>query len=889
MTRRDFLALAAAGTAWIVANEANGQGMALASAVGGTGGTDATLPGWLSPDNFNAAKKRAAEIVSKLTLKEKISQLGCVVPPVDSVGLPAFAYYGSEALHGLIHSGPVTSFPLPLALGCTWNRSLIHRVFTVVSDEVWAWHKKSGMDLTMYSPPTVNMGARDPRWGRIGENYSEDPYLVGELAVATIHGMQGNDARFLKTTACAKHFIANDTDSDRHVTSASVDPRSFWEYYARGFEACVKRGHVFTVMSSYNELNGIPTSCSVFLLTDVLRRLWEFEGYVTSDCGAIEDICRTHHFTSSLQEAAALGMNAGCDINCGRTYQNYMGKAVDQMLVSESMLDESLTRSFTGRVLLGAFDPPEENPYSKIPISCLESPAHRELALDAARESIVLFKNDGNLLPLDRNKIKKIAVIGPMADVCNLGNYSGTPQNLISPLRGIKEFLGIADAPSYQKRAADFARFDGPLTLESCSEGGQDLSYDSDGTGGDNQVNWVKTDKRVKAWVAYKGVLLAGATEFDARVASSSDVASMEVRLDRLDGPLVCKVKIPNTGDFQKWTDVRAAITPVTGEHTVYLLFLGEPGPLFGIRYFGFTPAKAVASPAQGPVEVTYAMGCSAGGRKDPEEFARAAHIASAADVALVFVGTDEQTSSEGQDRYSISLPGVQGELVGNIFAANPRTILVISSNTPVAVNWAQDNLPAIVGGFFLGQMQGRALAEVLFGVYNPAGRLSTTWYRGTDELPDFHDYNVVDGRTYMYFKGQPLYPFGHGLSYTTFKYDNLRLSNGTVGPGGSITVSLEVTNTGNREGDEIVQLYVHAASEAKLRPMPIKQLVNFERVHLQPGESRSVKFELPYSERALSYWDEQAYGFAVVKGMVGLMAGSSAEDIRLKASFQMG
>ena len=642
-------------------------------------------------------------------------------------------------------------------------------------------------------------------------------------------------------------------------------------------------------MSSYNELNGIPTSCSRFLLTDVLRNLWGFQGYVVSDCSAIEDICRTHHFTSSLEEAAALAINAGCDINCGETYQGYMGKAVEQMLVSEALLDETVARSFTARVLLGEFDPPQENPYSQIPISCLESEGHRELALEAARQSIVLFKNDGNLLPLDPNKIKRIAVIGPMANVCNLGNYSGTPQHLISPLQGIKTFLGIKDGPAYEKRAADYARFDGPLTLESCSEGAQDLSYDSDGTGGYNHVNWVKMPNRVKAWIAYDGVLLDGATKFSARVASSSDVASMEVRLDGLDGPLVCELKIPNTGDFQKWTDVSAPIISVEGEHALYLLFLGEPGPLFGIRSFAFTPAKPVAAPPPGPVEVIYSMGCTAGGSKDPEEFAKAAHAATNADVALVFVGTDEQVSSEGQDRYSIALPEVQEELMGNIFAANPRTILVISSNAPVSVNWAQDNLPAIVGGFFLGQMQGRALAEVLFGDCNPAGRSSTTWYRGTDELPDFHDYDVAKGRTYMYFKGQLLYPFGHGLSYTTFAYGNLRLSDPTLRIDETITVSVDVTNTGKREGDEVVQLYVHAASEAKVRSMPNKQLVNFQRVNLNPGERKTVKFELPFTERALSYWDQDTYAFAAAKGLVDLLLGASSEDIRLKGSIQLG
>ncbi len=889
VSRRKFLSLTAASTAWVLTEGACGEAIVQTSPLTGTDGSNSQYSEGIAPERLAAAKRRAAEIVSKLTLEEKISQLGCLAPTVKRVGLPAYAYYASEALHGLIHSGPVTCFPLPMALGCTWNRSLVLQMFTAVSDEIWAWHKKSGMDLAMFSPPTVNMGARDPRWGRVAENYSEDPYLVGEMASATIHGMQGDDRRFLKTIACAKHFIANDTDSDRHVTSASVDPRSFWEYYARGFEASVKQGRVFTVMSSYNELNGVPTSCSRFLLTDVLRGLWGFQGYVVSDCGAIEDICRTHNFVPTLEEAAALALNAGCDINCGSTYQEYLGKAVTEMLVSESALDQSLIRSFTGRVLLGAFDPVEENPYSKIPISCLESEGHRDLALEAARQAIVLFENEGNILPLKRNEIKKIAVIGPMADVCNLGNYSGTPQNLVSPLRGIKEFLGIKDRPSYHIRAADYVKFDGPIQLESCSEGGQDLSFDSDGTGGENKPNWVNVPGRVKAWAAYNGVLFSGATEFHARVASSSDVASLEVRLDQLDGPVVCQVKIPNTGDFQKWASVSTSIRPVYGEHTVYLLFLGEPGPLFGIRYFEFTPAKPVAPPMDETVEVSYAMGCTVGGTKNENEFAKAANVASTADVALVFVGTDEQISSEAQDRQSICLPGVQGELIGAIFAANPRTILVISSNTPVAVNWAQNNLPAIVGGIFLGQEQGRALAEVLFGAYNPAGRLSTTWYRGTDQLPDFHDYNIMNGRTYMYFKGKPLYPFGHGLSYTTFQYQDLQLSGTTIGPGEKITVSFSVKNTGNREGDEVVQLYVHAVSEADVRPMPIKQLVNFERVHLRPGESKVLKFELPYSERALHYWDESDYLFVAVKGVVELMAGSSSEDIRLHGRFQMG
>ena len=493
ISRRNFLSLAAtASTAWVLTEDAHGAAIEETPAPNAAVEEYPPLPGGITQQRFEEAKQCATDIVSKLTLAEKISQLGCFAPAIERLGLPAFNYYANEALHGLNGRGPVTCFPLPLALGCTWNRSLIHQVFNVVSDEAWAWHKKSGMDLAMFSPATINMGARDPRWGRIFENYSEDPCLVEQMSIQTIYGMQGNDPRYLKTIACAKHYIANETDSDRHIVSASVDPRSFWEYYARVFETVVKQSHVFTVMSSYNSLNGVPTSCSRFLLTDILRGRWGFQGYVVSDCDAVEDICKTHNFVSTLEEAAALAVSAGCDINCGTTYQDHLAKAVDQLLISESDIEQSAVRSFTGRVLLGAFDPPEHNPFSTIPISCLENDAHRELALEAARQSIVLFRNNGKLLPLDRTKIEKIAVIGPTADVCNLGDYCGTSFNLVSPLRGIRQYLGLPEPPAYKKRANDYAKYDGPLQLEACKEGGHDLSYDTDGTQGWWARNWVK-------------------------------------------------------------------------------------------------------------------------------------------------------------------------------------------------------------------------------------------------------------------------------------------------------------------------------------------------------------------------------------------------------------
>lgn len=763
VSRRRFLTLAGCGAVMAA------KGACLAEPAGAQptrtaadAGASATLDtGPIAMENFEAARSRAAGIVARMTLAEKISQFGNTVPAIPRLNLPAFNYYASEALHGLIHKGPITSFPLPLALGCSWNPALIQRVFTAVSDEIWAWHKKNGQGLAMFSPPTVNMGTRDPRWGRIGENYSEDPLLVSKLAVATIHGIQGDDPRYLKSVACAKHFIANDTEDDRVFTSAEVDPRSFWEYYSRGFEACVREGRTFTVMSSYNAMNGIPTTANRFLLTELLRERWGFRGYVVSDCDAVGDITRTHDFVPTYAEAAALAVNAGCDINCGGTLPHYLGEAVDKMLISEATIDQSLIRSLTGRILLGDLDPLEASPYHTIPISCLESPEHLELCREAGRQSVVLFKNDKNTLPLDANKITKLAVIGPLAATCQLGNYSGTPDHLVTPLDGILEQFGIQP----------------PMQL-----------------------------------------------------------------LQGEKGP----VSAQKPGDS------------------------GAPAQTF----------------TNGKVQIVYEPGCDVAGKKDEKLFDAAISAARGVDVVLVFVGDTEQIDREGRDRADLHLPGAQHELVQAIYAANPKTILVISSNCPVAVAWEQDNLPAIVGGMFLGAEQGHALADAIFGAYNPGGKLDTTWYRSASDLPDFHSYNIREGRTYMYFQGAPLYAFGHGLSYTTFQYSDLEVTGGSLAPGGSVTVKMRLTNTGKRDGDEVVQLYVHAAGGTEQRPM--KQLVGFERVHLAAGASAPVQFTLGHDDRALCYWDEERYEFVVELGTVDLMLGSSSADIRLRHQIKL-
>ncbi len=749
------------------------------------GASDSLDIGPIAMEHFEAARSRAAGIVAKMTLDEKISQFGSKAPAIPRLNLPAFNFYASEALHGLIHEGPVTSFPLPLAMGCSWNPSLVQRVFTAISDEIWAWHKKNGQGLAMFSPPTVNMGTRDPRWGRIGENYSEDPLLVSKMAVATIRGVQGDNPRYLKSVACAKHFIANDTEDDRTETSASVDPRSFWEYYSRGFEACVREGRVFTVMSSYNAMNGIPTTANPFLLTELLRNRWGFRGYVVSDCDAVGDIMRTHHFVPTYAEAAALAVNAGCDINCGSTLPHFLGEAVDQMLISEETIDDSLTRSLTGRILLGDLDPQEASPYHTIPVSCLESPAHRELCREIGRQSVVLFKNENNALPLEANSITKLAVVGPMAATCHLGNYSGKPEHLVSPLDGILEHFGI-----------------------------------------------------------------------------QSPVRPVEPRKDP------AAAQKPG-----------AAAPPAQEKHPACEV-CGDTAQKPG------TAAPSAQTFTNGKVQIAYQPGCTVDGERDDQLFDAAVNCARETDAVLVFVGDDQQIDREGHDRTYLHLPGAQHELVQAVYAANPKTILVISSNCPVSVIWEQANVPAIAGGMFLGEEQGHALADVIFGAYNPGGKLDTTWYRHTSDLPDFHSYNIRYGRTYMYFQGVPLYPFGHGLSYTTFQYSDLNVTGSGLAPGGNISVQLQLSNTGNRDGDEVVQFYVHVSGATVQRP--IKQLVAFERVHLAAGATTTVRFTLNQDDHALHYWDEDRYEFVVNPGTVDLMIGSSSADIRLRHQIKL-
>ncbi len=848
ISRRDFIAGSAA-----LAATATLDRKAFSQTVSGSGGQ-------ISGEALAQARDRAAVLVKKMTLEEVVGQTVNNTPALPRLGLSQYNYW-TEALHGEAVDGPITSFPQPIALGCSWNPELVHKVYNAVSDEARAYHNKTGRGLAFFSPATVNMGLRDPRWGRVNENFSEDPWAVQVLGVQAIRGMQGDDTKYLKTIACAKHYACNDTDTDRVYADASPDRRSFWEYYSRGFEAAVKDGHVFSVMSAYNSLWGIPCSASPFLLTEVLRDRWNFRGYVVSDCDAIGDIYTTHHYVETGEEAAAMAIKAGSDLNCGRTLSRFLMTAVQKQLVTEEAIRAALTRVLTGRFLLGEFDPPASVPWSNVPVSILEDGTHRELAREAARQSLVLLKNDGQLLPLSKSKIRSVAVIGPLAGACHLGGYSGRPTHLVSPYAGIAKALGVTlftnGVPAGEYLST--SDFRGPVA-----------SYSEDG-------HEMLTNIRNNTWAQYGPLDLTGKTsiEFDVAAQSDGDIA---VHLDSLSNAPVVTAHVAATGGMDSWKAISADLNGISGQHIIILRFLGsKSGTFLNMRSFRLLPADQEEGQA---VKIVYAPGCSITGAKIDSLFEAAVKAASQADVALVFVGDNRLLSDEGRDRFDIALPEVQDELIKAVLAANPRTAIVINTCCPVALSEESAKAPAILCSYFAGEQQGNAIADAIFGDYNPGGKLCSTWYRGVNQLPNFHDYDLKHGRTYMYFSSEPLYPFGYGLSYSSFAYKNLHLDADRLAPGRTVHLTVDVTNTGQVAGDEVVQLYITASGKVK---RPTLQLGDFRRVSLRPGETQSVTLSLPHDHVALRYWNEEKNQFDYDPGDVQVLVGSSSADIRLR------
>jgi beta-glucosidase len=791
-------------------------------------------------------QERVDDLISRMTLKEKISQMVHDAPAVERLGIPKYNWW-NECLHGVGRAGIATVFPQAIGLAATWNVDLMHQVATAISDEARAKHHETlrrsireiYTGLTFWSP-NINI-FRDPRWGRGQETYGECPYLTARLGVAFVKGLQGDDPHYLKLVATPKHYaVHSGPEPDRHHFDAQADERDMRETYLPHFEATIREGGAFSIMGAYNRTNGEPCCASPTLLKRILRQEWGFEGYVVSDCWAILDIYAHHQIVETPEQAAAMAVKEGCDLNCGVTYPALLG-AVEQGLISEEEIDRAVGRLFMARFRLGMFDPPEQVAYAQIPYTVVDSPEHRELALRAARESIVLLKNEDNLLPLKKD-LESIAVIGPNADDLPvlMGNYNGTPRKAVTPLDGIRQKLGSATRVYY---AQGCDRADGvpplsaippthlrPAVADANQTGLTAAYYENDKLEGqplrtqvDPVIDFVWKDT----------------TPLSGQMADRFAVRWTGFLVPPITGTY--KLGVNGFNDYSLYLDGEL-IVEFRGSHDPFLKTRDvklEAGRLYDLRL------EYANRGLNAQVQLLWAI-------PDVDYGAEAVEVAAKAEVVILVMGLSPSLEREempvqvegfaGGDRTDIKLPRPQEELLKRIQALHKPTVLVLLSGSAVAVTWADEHVPAIMAAWYPGQAGGDAIADVLFGDYNPAGRLPVTFYRSVQDLPPFEDYRM-EGHTYRYFRGEPLYPFGHGLSYTVFRYSAMQLSARTITPQETLTISVDVENTGERAGDEVVQLYV--SDVAASVPVPIRQLQGFKRVHLAPGEKKTVSFAL--------------------------------------------
>jgi len=799
--------------------------------------------------------QRVADLISRMTLEEKISQMVNDAPAIDRLGIPAYNWW-NECLHGVARAGRATVFPQAIGLAATWDPELLGRVATAISDEARAKHHEfvrrgnHGIyeGLTFWSP-NINI-FRDPRWGRGMETYGEDPYLTGRMGVAFVTGLQGDDPKYLKTVSTPKHFaVHSGPEPDRHSFNAVVDERDLRETYLPHFEACIRAG-AFSVMCAYNRFLGDACCGSPRLLTEILRNEWGFRGYVVSDCGAIQDIFEGHKAVASAVEAAALGVKSGCDLSCGTEYQSLLD-AVQKGLIAEKEIDTSVKRLFLARFKLGMFDPPDKVCYAQTPLSVVDNPEHRAVALEAARKSIVLLKNERKTLPLKKD-LGAIAVIGPHADDVEvlLGNYNGTPTDPVTPLRGIREKVSpktkvlAALGCEWAKNMPALEVI--PSSVLVTSQGGKKVSglageyFDNRDLKGEPALSRIDPQVDFNWW--------------DGAPVESFDPDNFGVRWT---GSLVPPVSGTYVLGAEGFNGFRlylndALLVEFNGRHETHKTYKTvslQKGRAYRLKLEFFEAAG----------EANIKLLWSRPGL-DHEREALAA--AGQANAVVMVLGLSPRLEGEemdvpvegfkGGDRLTLDLPDIQESLLKKVAALGKPLVLVLLNGSALAVNWAAENVPAIVEAWYPGQAAGTAIADVLFGDWNPSGRLPVTFYKSVKDLPPFVDYSMA-GRTYRYFGGEPLYPFGYGLSYSKFYYTNL-LAPKTIPMGQSAEVTIEVTNTSKVAGEDVVQLYVRDA--AATVPVPIRALKGFQRVALAPGQTKTVHFTV--MPEMLSLIDEQ-------------------------------
>lgn len=789
--------------------------------------------------------QRVDDLVARMTLEEKIGQMVNDAPAIERLGVPRYNWW-SEGLHGVARAGLATVFPQAIGLGATWDEGLVYDVSTAIADEARAKHQNFVskdkrfiyQGLTLWSP-NINL-FRDPRWGRGQETYGEDPFLTGALGVQFVKGLQGDDSVYYKTIATVKHFaVHSGPEPERHEFNAVTDEHDLRETYLPHFEKVIREAHPYSVMCAYNRYNGEACCGSPRLLGNVLRDEWGFNGYVVSDCEAITDIYLYHKLVDTPEEAAALAVKAGTDLECGKVYLN-LKAAVDKNLITEAQIDVAVKRLFRARFKLGMFDPVEKVKYAQIPYEVVDSKEHQALALDAARKSVVLLKSEKNLLPLKKD-LKTVAVIGPNADqwLMLLGNYNGVPSDPVTPLRGIQEKVS-ANTKVLFAQGSELAE-GMPMFYTIPAE----VLFTSDNSPG------IKVD-------FFNNIELSGEPLFSSVTetldANWYDKAPREDMDDdhfsvRWSGELRPTVSGTYQLGFISTCNTKLYVDDSLMAKTVYHFRdeLGDPRlkkttslKLEAGKSYKIV-VEAIETFADAQVQLVWAA-------PKPDLKKKALEIARQADVVIMCMGITPRMEGEemdvqidgfrGGDRTRIDLPDVQQHLIKEIHALGKPVVLVLLNGSALAVNWENENIPAIVEAWYPGQAAGQAIADVLFGDYNPAGRLPVTFYKSVNDLPPFDEYKISN-QTYRYYTGTPLYPFGYGLSYTTFQYADLEIdkTNPTT-----VTVSATIKNTGTLAGDEVVQVYLSSQSDSR---KPLRALVAFKRIHLKPGEVQQVTFTL--------------------------------------------
>jgi beta-glucosidase len=805
-------------------------------------------------------EQRAADLVGRMSLEEKVLQMQNSAPAIPRLGVPVYNWW-NEALHG-VATGRATVFPQAIALGSTWDSDLVHRVGDAVSTEARAKYNEAQRrppvmevapgaapgrtaGLTYWSP-NINI-FRDPRWGRGQETYGEDPYLTSRLGVAFVTGMQGNDPHYLKVVATPKHYaVHSGPEPLRHVFDAKASEYDLNHTYLVAFKAAIVEGKADSIMCVYNSVNGAPGCANGDLLEKRLREQWGFKGYVVSDCGAVADIYRTHKYMATEGAAAVAAVKAGTDLTCGGEYRSLLDE-VKASHITEAEVTQAAERLFTARFRLGMFDPPNRVPYSKIPYSENDSANHRQLALAAEREAIVLLKNQGGFLPL-RPSVHTIAVIGPSADdpVGLLGNYNGISSRQVTPVEGIeKQFssdkVAYALGATYTPTAAAIISTDALTTPDGGGHGLLAEYYDNPDFHGEPKL------KRTESRLYYD----ANMEEPAVVTAISGNQYSI-----RWTGALTP----PGTGDY-----VLAARTGQWNRDGKVRLFLdgkemtsGGPaaprpaglgpgqgqGSGQGFRRGGAPPVHLEGGHSYS-IRVEYSQNGPGGGAElnwvPPADvlLEQARRTAKDADAVLLFVGLNGSLEGEGHDRSSIDLPEPQESMVKAVIATGKPVVVVLTGGSAIAANEEAKDATAVLSAWYGGEETGTAIADTLAGTNNPAGRLPVTFYKSLDQLPEFTDYSMK-GHTYRYFTGEPLYSFGYGLSYSSFAYSSLKARRTATGA----EIRATVKNTSSREGDEVVQLYVSGGPGEEVR-----SLRGFERIHLRPRESREVRFSLAHDD----------------------------------------